>query len=84
LHAKTAVIDSAWSTVGSANMDIRSFLHNSEINIVVLGEAFAGSMESAFQEDLKNSVEMTKEKWAQRPLLDRIREAAARSLEYYL
>jgi cardiolipin synthase len=84
LHAKTAVIDGVWSTVGSANIDIRSFLHNSEINVVVLGEAFGASMESAFQEDLKNSDEVTKEAWEQRPLSDRIREWAARSMEYWL
>jgi phosphatidylserine/phosphatidylglycerophosphate/cardiolipin synthase-like enzyme len=53
LHAKTGVIDGAWSTVGSANIDIRSFLHNSEINVVVLDEGFGKAMEPAFQDDLK-------------------------------
>lgn len=84
LHAKTAVIDHAWSTVGSANIDMRSFLHNSEMNVIVLGESFGNSMESAFQEDLTNSVEVTKAEWEQRPLADRIKEWAARSLEYWL
>ncbi|MES2535160.1 MAG: cardiolipin synthase [Pseudomonadota bacterium] len=84
LHAKTAVIDSVWSTVGSANLDVRSFLHNSEINIVVLGEGFGASMESAFQEDLKNSIEITKEEWNQRPPSQRVKEWAARGLEYWL
>ena len=37
LHAKTAVIDGVWSTVGSTNLDWRSFLHNQEVNAVVLG-----------------------------------------------
>jgi cardiolipin synthase len=84
LHAKTAVIDQSWSTVGSANIDIRSFLHNSEMNVIILGEPFGNSMESAFQEDLKNSIEVTKEEWEQRPLADRVKEWAARSLEYWL
>jgi cardiolipin synthase len=84
LHAKTAVIDGAWSTVGSTNLDIRSFLHNTEINVVVLGEKFGGMMESAFREDLKNSVEITKQEWEQRPLSERLKEWAARSLEYWL
>jgi cardiolipin synthase len=35
LHAKTAVIDGAWSTIGSANIDRRSFIHNYELNVVV-------------------------------------------------
>ncbi|MDB5762071.1 MAG: phospholipase family protein [Herminiimonas sp.] len=84
LHAKTAVIDHALSTVGSANIDIRSFLHNSEVNIVVIGDEFGETMESAFREDLKNSDEVTKQAWDRRPLLERIKEAAARSLEYWL
>jgi cardiolipin synthase len=84
LHAKTAVIDGAWSTVGSANLDVRSFLHNTEVNVVVIGENFGAIMDSAFQEDLKNSVEIAKEQWEQRPLWDRIREATARTLGYWL
>jgi cardiolipin synthase len=67
LHAKTAVIDGVWSTVGSTNIDTRSFLHNNEINIVVFDTEFAQTMESTFDEDLRYSVEMTKEKWATRP-----------------
>ncbi|MGI4846569.1 MAG: cardiolipin synthase, partial [Janthinobacterium lividum] len=84
LHAKTAVIDHAWSTVGSANMDIRSFMHNNESNVIVVGDVFGQAMESAFQDDLKNSIEMTREKWQQRPVSKNILEWAARSLEYYL
>ena len=40
LHAKTAVIDGVWSTVGSTNLDRRSFLFNQEVNTVVLGSNF--------------------------------------------
>lgn len=84
LHAKTAVIDNIWSTVGSTNIDTRSFLHNSEINVVVFGEEFGNAMENAFIEDLRDSVEITAETWAQRPLSNQIKEWAARSLEYWL
>jgi cardiolipin synthase len=84
LHAKTAVIDGAWSTVGSANLDVRSFLHNTEANVMVIDEDFGALLENAFREDLRNSVEVTKEKWAQRPLLGRIKETAARMFEYWL
>ena len=41
LHAKTALIDGVWSTVGSTNLDWRSFLHNDEVNAVVLGASSA-------------------------------------------
>ncbi|MGO4304395.1 phospholipase D-like domain-containing protein [Cupriavidus sp. RAF12] len=41
LHSKTAVIDGVWSTIGSINLDWRSFLHNEEVNAVVLGQVSA-------------------------------------------
>jgi cardiolipin synthase A/B len=84
LHAKTAVIDGYWSTVGSTNLDMRSFLHNSEVNLIALDQEFGSVMESAFNEDLKNSIEVTPEKWAERPMSDRLREWFARRFEYWL
>jgi len=84
LHAKTAVIDSNWSTVGSTNMDTRSFLHNSELNVVVLGDAFGTEMERAFQEDLRDSVPITLEDWRHRPWAARMKEWAARFMNYWL
>lgn len=84
LHAKTAVIDGVWSTVGSTNIDTRSFLHNSELNVVVLGQGFGREMENAFNEDLRGSLEVTPASWARRPLADRIKEWAARLMDYWL
>ncbi|OEZ98179.1 cardiolipin synthase [Duganella sp. HH101] len=84
LHAKTAVIDGNWSTVGSTNIDTRSFLHNSELNVVVMGEVFGTEMEKAFQEDLRDSVRITPEAWRHRPWADRLREFAARFMNYWL
>ncbi|AMP14532.1 cardiolipin synthase [Collimonas pratensis] len=84
LHAKTAVIDGSWSTVGSANMDIRSFLHNYEANVIVIDDQFGREMERAFREDVRGSLQITLEQWQQRPLSDRIKEWAARSLGYWL
>jgi cardiolipin synthase len=84
LHAKTTVVDGIWSTVGSSNFDIRSFLHNSEINVIVLGDPFGRTMESAFQEDIRNSREIKLEEWEQRPSSERIKEWGARRLVYYL
>jgi len=84
LHAKTAVVDRIWSTVGSTNIDMRSFLHNYELNAVVLDPAFGAALESAFEEDLRYSVEVSAAQWAQRPFADRVKEWAARRLEYWL
>lgn len=84
LHAKTAVIDGAWSTIGSANIDRRSFIHNYELNVVVIDPAFGRDMESAFHEDLRDSKEVTAEAWRRRPWTDRVREWTARLAEYWL
>lgn len=84
LHAKTAVIDGAWSTVGSSNLDMRSFLHNTEVNVIVLGAEFGQAMENAFNDDLRDALQITREQWDQRPLGDRLKEWAARRLQYWL
>ena len=84
LHAKTAVVDQVWATVGSTNIDTRSFLHNKEINVVVFGPEFGLAMENTFLEDLRYSVEMTKDEWKQRPFGDKIKEWFARRFEYWL
>lgn len=84
LHAKTAVIDGAWSTIGSANIDRRSFIHNYELNVVVIDPAFGRDMESAFNEDMRDSKEVQLEQWRHRPWMDRIKETVARLGEYWI
>jgi len=74
LHAKTATIDSVWSTVGSTNMDYLSLLTNDEVNAVILSKEFAGEMEKMFAKDLANSKQITRKEWKNRPLLPRARE----------
>ncbi|MEZ4282322.1 MAG: phospholipase D-like domain-containing protein [Myxococcota bacterium] len=66
VHAKTAVIDGIWSTVGSTNWDLRSFVHNDEVSIVVIDEGFAARMERLFRKDLALSSEVTHAKWRAR------------------
>jgi cardiolipin synthase len=68
LHAKTAVIDGVWSTVGSSNLDYLSFLRNHEADAVVIGAGFAADMERVFQQDLERSRHITLEDWQRRPL----------------
>ena len=78
LHAKTALIDGVWSTVGSTNLDWRSFLHNYEINAVVLGQDFGAQMHALFKKDLESSKLVTLEAWRKRSIVARIKERAAR------
>jgi cardiolipin synthase len=84
LHAKTAVVDSALSMVGSANLDMRSFLHNNEVNAVVVGSDFAQRMEGVFERDLKDTRELQLENWRKRPFLDKLKEQSSRLFSYWL
>jgi len=78
LHAKTAVVDGVWSTIGSTNLDWRSLTHNDELNAVVLGPDFAAGMDAMFDKDRALSTPITRESWAERPITDRVKEQAAR------
>jgi len=84
LHAKTAVIDAAWVTVGSSNMDWRSLLHNAEANVVIIDAEAAARFEALFAVDIAASEELTLERWLQRGWTARISEWAARKLEFLL
>jgi cardiolipin synthase len=67
IHAKTATVDGAWSTLGTANLDRLSEVGNHEINIEIYDAAFAREMEAIFECDKSNSFELTKEEWYSRP-----------------
>jgi len=84
LHAKTAVIDGVWATVGSTNLDWRSFLHNQELTAVILGAEFGAKMRAAFERDLAVSQPITLEAWQRRPFSTRAKEMFARLWEYWL
>ncbi|MDD2881038.1 MAG: cardiolipin synthase [Rhodoferax sp.] len=74
LHSKTAIVDGVWSTVGSTNLDWRSFLDNDEVNAVVLGPDFAAQMQAMFEKDLAASIHITPEAWAKRSLEFKLKE----------
>jgi cardiolipin synthase len=84
LHAKTAVVDGVWSTVGSSNLDWRSFLHNEEVMAIVVGQEFGGQMQAMFDADVAASEAITLEGWRRRPLADHMREAVAQVWRYWL
>ena len=84
LHAKTCVIDGLWTTVGSSNLDWRSFLHNAEANLVVLDAGLGREMEETFARDLERAREIDRAAWARRGLRQRLAEAIARRFEFFL
>lgn len=77
LHAKTAVIDNVWSTVGSTNMDYWSLLSNDEVNAVILSRQFAAEMEKTFAKDIVESYQIKREVWEERPLFAKMGEWVA-------
>ena len=84
LHSKTALIDGVWATVGSTNLDWRSFLHNHELNAVVLGAEFGAQVQAMFEKDLAASDRITLQEWKRRPIGPRVKEVFARAWEYWL
>jgi cardiolipin synthase len=84
LHAKTCVIDGVWSTVGSSNLDWRSFLHNAEANLVVLDAGLGGEMERMFEQDVARAREIDRAGWARRGWRQRLAETVARRFEFFL
>jgi cardiolipin synthase len=84
LHAKTAVIDNVWSTVGSTNMDFWSFSTNDEVNAVILNKEFAAEMEKMFAGDIAESDEIRLEDWKKRPVFNRFKEWFAHQFRRWL
>lgn len=69
VHAKTATVDSIWSTVGTANLDRLSLLGNFEVNIEIYDAALATQMEEIFKQDCTNATELTLAQWKNRSLM---------------
>src|SRR6185295_13557185 len=84
MHAKTAVIDSHWASVGSTNLDWRSFVHNYEADLVVEDADFAGVLERRFQLDLEAATPIDADAWRDRGAVNRVKEWVARQWQYIL
>ncbi|HSR12290.1 MAG TPA: cardiolipin synthase B, partial [Thermodesulfobacteriota bacterium] len=73
-----------WSTVGSTNMDLWSYMKDDDINAVILGTDFAEKMEEMFARDLEHSNPILVRNWEERPLSERLREYFARMFSVWL
>jgi cardiolipin synthase len=76
LHAKTMVVDDAWSTFGSSNFDHRSFGLDAELNVSVYDRQASEQLADHFLEDVKEARELDLDGWRSRPLRKRALEAA--------
>ena len=80
LHAKTIVIDDSICSIGTANMDIRSFELNFEVNAFIYSEEISKKQRIIFEKDITNSKEMTIDMYNSRPRIIRIKESVSRLL----
>jgi len=76
LHAKTMVVDGAWSSVGTVNFDNRSFQLHDEVTLCVWSDHFAGLLSDSFEADLERSDEIHASRWRRRGLRTRAGAAA--------
>ncbi|OUM95199.1 MAG: cardiolipin synthase [Thermobacillus sp. ZCTH02-B1] len=80
LHAKMIVADGKIATVGTANIDNRSFRLNFEVNAFLFDSEVAGRLAALFEDDLADCVELTPDLYHNRPLVHKARESVARLL----
>ena len=77
LHAKTFVIDSLWSSIGTMNFDNRSLALNDEVTLMVRDAAFAKKMEAIFDDDIRRATLIDSAVFQRRPAIERVNEWAA-------
>lgn len=80
LHAKAVMVDGMVSCCGTANMDIRSFELNFEVNATIFDADVTRKLEEAFIRDLDHCLEVTKERYGARNLMVRVKEQCSRLL----
>lgn len=84
MHAKVAVVDGLWSTIGSYNLDPLSFFRNRELNVALLGPEAARQVEGMLSRDFARSVELEGGRWGLRGKLRRLAERVSASFRSML
>ncbi|NOU58921.1 cardiolipin synthase [Marinifilum caeruleilacunae] len=77
-HSKIMTVDGIMATVGTANMDVRSFEQNFEVNALVYDEKITLELRERFLEDLKQSDEVILDRWVNRSKSQKMKESVAR------
>ena len=84
LHAKTAVVDNDWATVGTSNLDNFSFRLNLETNIVAVGGSIGEELHEQFERDLTQTRQLSLGEWKKRPFTTRLLERMASLVRGFL
>ena len=80
IHSKTIVIDDEFSTVGSTNLDFRSFDHNFEVNAFMYDKELAIKMKNIFIADQQQCRRIPWSYWRRRPVASKVKESIVRLL----
>lgn len=80
LHSKLIVSDDTLSTVGSTNMDFRSFEHNFEVNAFMYDRTSALILKEIFLKDQKDAFLLQRKQWIKRPWYQKVQESTIRLL----
>ncbi len=84
LHAKTAVIDTRWASIGSSNLDYLSLFANQEANLVTTDPVAVTVLADHFAEDCRHAVRLTESVWQQRPWWQKLYGQALRPIRRVL
>jgi len=77
-HSKLIICDDIFASVGTANLDIRSFDQNLEVNALIYDEKIAITLKNMYLEDLSNCFEITADDFSKRSSVNRFKESLAR------
>lgn len=78
IHSKVVIIDDKIASTGSANMDLRSFMLNFEINAFIYDKEIINIMTKDFFNDIKNSEELDRDKFEKRSIINKTKQSIAR------
>jgi cardiolipin synthase len=84
MHAKSAVIDGVWSTIGSYNLDRRSLLHNLEVGVIVIDRGVGKMLDTQFEVDLQHCREVDLATWERRSMWHKFLEWFFFQFRYWL
>jgi cardiolipin synthase len=80
LHAKVMTVDGCVANIGSANLNMRSVSLDEEINVVIVDDDLAATLEKQFDEDLDRSVRIEPSRWKRRSSVQRLAETLVRPI----
>ncbi|MCE5336623.1 MAG: phospholipase D-like domain-containing protein [Desulfobacteraceae bacterium] len=83
IHAKAAIVDGSWSVIGTTNLDNWSLMGNDEVDAFVMGQDFAGQLETLLQKELSKSHRLKPSNWFGRPFGERLKDWIAHIFQFW-